>query len=169
MHGHQILQWNNALLNPRALQEYATTITAQGSPLDNCFGFIDGTVRPISKPGQNQHMVYNGHKRIHAINFHSIALPNGMIGNMFGPIKLLVSYIKRHDAAMLRDSHLLDDLQQFTFSPGPVMHPMCLYGDPAYPLRRHLQALFQNIHLTVQILCAPFIQLLSLSCLSYSL
>ena len=51
---------------------------------------------------------------------------------------------------MLHDSHLLDDLQQFAFSPGPVMHPMCLYGDPAYPLRRHLQAPFRNIHLTAQ-------------------
>lgn len=86
MHGQRILQWNNALLNPRALQEYATAITVQGSPLDNCFGFIDGTVRPISKPGENQHIVYNGHKRVHAIKFQSMALPNGMIGNMFGPV-----------------------------------------------------------------------------------
>ena len=86
MHGHRILQWNNALLNPRALQEYATSITAQGSPLDNCFGFIDGTVRLISKPGQTQHIVYNGHKRGHAIKFQSIVLPKGMIDNMFGPV-----------------------------------------------------------------------------------
>ena len=86
MHGHRILQWNNALLNSQALQEYATAISAQGSPLFNCFGFIDGTVRPISKPGQNQNIVYNGHKRVHAIKFQSIALPNGMIGNMFGPV-----------------------------------------------------------------------------------
>ena len=64
VHGHRILQWNNALLNSQALQEYATAISAQGSPLFNCFGFIDGTVRPISKPGQNQNIVYNGHKRV---------------------------------------------------------------------------------------------------------
>ena len=51
---------------------------------------------------------------------------------------------------MLRNSHLLDDLQQFAFSPGPVTHPMCHYGDPAYPLRRHLQVPFGNIHLTAQ-------------------
>ena len=35
-------------------------------------GFIDGTVRPISKPGQNQHIVYNGHKRVHSVTFQSV-------------------------------------------------------------------------------------------------
>lgn len=85
-HSHRILQWNDTLLNRRALDTYATAITAQGSPLENCFGFIDGTVRPIGKPGENQKIVYNGHKRVHAIKFQSVALPNGMIGNMFGPV-----------------------------------------------------------------------------------
>ena len=84
MHSHRILQWNDTLLNHHALDTYATAITAQGSPLENCCGFIDGTVRPISKPGENQKIVYNGHKRVHAIKFESVALPNGMIGNMFG-------------------------------------------------------------------------------------
>ena len=30
-------------------------------------------------------LCYNGHKRVHA-KFQPIALPNGMIGNMFGPV-----------------------------------------------------------------------------------
>ena len=46
----------------------------------------DGTVRPISKPGVNQRAVYNGHKRVHALKFQSLALPNGLIGNLFGPV-----------------------------------------------------------------------------------
>ena len=54
--------------------------------MDNCLGFIDGTVRPISKPDQNQRVVYNGHKRVHGVKFQSVALPNGIIGNMYGPI-----------------------------------------------------------------------------------
>ena len=29
-------------------------------------------------------------------------------------------------------------------------HPLCLYGDPAYPLGVHLQAPFKNIQLTPQ-------------------
>jgi len=85
-HSQKILQWNNNILNPHSLELYCDAITAKGSPLDNCFGFIDGTVRPISRPGQSQRVVYNGHKRIHAIKFQSVALPNGLIGNLFGPV-----------------------------------------------------------------------------------
>ena len=85
-HGHRIQQWNDVVLNPQALETYAAAISAKGSPLDNCFGFIDGTVRAICKPGQNQRVVYNGHKRVHAIKFQSVALPNGIIGNMYGPV-----------------------------------------------------------------------------------
>ena len=51
-----------------------------------CFGFIDGTVRAISKPGERQRVIYNGHKRIHGIKFQSVTLPNGLIGNMYGPV-----------------------------------------------------------------------------------
>jgi len=48
---------------------------------------------------------------------------------------------------MLADSGLLNDLQQYAFS--ATGQAMCLYGDPAYPLRVHLQAPFRN-HLTPQ-------------------
>jgi len=85
-HGHRITQWNDTVMSPAQLQVYANAISARGAPLDNCFGFIDGTVRPICRPGENQRLVYNGHKRVHALKFQSIALPNGLIGNMYGPI-----------------------------------------------------------------------------------
>ena len=52
----------------------------------NPLGFIDGTVRPISRPGNGQRIVHNGHKRVHGLKFQSIALPNGLIGNIFGPV-----------------------------------------------------------------------------------
>ena len=83
---HRSLQWNDSILNPHSLEIYSNAITAKGSPLDNCFGFIDGTVRAISKPGQNQHVVYNGHRRVHGVKFQFVALPNGIIGNIYGPI-----------------------------------------------------------------------------------
>ena len=54
--------------------------------MSNCFGFIDRTVRPICRPGEYQCPVYNGHKHVHAIKFQSIALPNGLIANMYGPV-----------------------------------------------------------------------------------
>ena len=85
-HAHRIIQWNNNILNPPALQNYALAISQKGAALNNCFGFIDGTVRPISRPGEHQRLVYNGHKRVHALKFQSLALPNGLIGHLFGPV-----------------------------------------------------------------------------------
>ena len=46
-----------------------------------------------------------------------------------------------HDARMLAVSDLYDDLENFAFC--PAGREMCLYGDPAYPLRIHLQAPFR--------------------------
>ena len=85
-HGHRITQWNDTILNPGLLEQYATVITEKGEALDNYFGFVDGTVRPVSKPGDMQRIVYNGHKRVHALKFQSVAIPNGLIANMFGPV-----------------------------------------------------------------------------------
>ena len=85
-HGNRVTEWNQDILAPVKLQTYVDAITAKGSPLENCFGFVDGTVRPISGLGANQRLVYNGHKRVHALKFQSVALPNGLIGNLYGPV-----------------------------------------------------------------------------------
>ena len=47
---------------------------------------------------------------------------------------------------MLHDSGLLHNLEAYAYSATGL--PMCLYGDPAYPLRVHLQGPFRNPHLT---------------------
>ena len=91
-HSHRISQWNHDILSPPLLQEYADAIHAKGAPPENCFGFIDGTVRPIARPDQRQRIVYNGHKRVHSLKFQSVALPNGLIGNMYGPVGKLYMY-----------------------------------------------------------------------------
>ena len=49
---------------------------------------------------------------------------------------------------MLTDSGLLNDTGNFTFS--PAGQPMCVYGDPAYPLRSHLQVPYRQGHPTQQ-------------------
>ena len=49
---------------------------------------------------------------------------------------------------MLADSGLLNDVGNFAFS--PAGQPMCVYGDPAYPLRIHLQAPYSQGRLTQQ-------------------
>ena len=87
---HKISRWNPHILSPPLLQQYADVIHAKGAPLENCFGFIDGTVRPIARPGQHQRIVYNGHKRVHSLKFQSVTLPNGLIANMYGPVGKLI-------------------------------------------------------------------------------
>ena len=47
---------------------------------------------------------------------------------------------------MLADSGLLRDLEAYAFLPAGL--PMCIYGEPAYPLRVHLQGPFGNPCLT---------------------
>ena len=41
---------------------------------------------------------------------------------------------------MLADSGHLQDLEAYAFSSAGL--PMCIYGDPAYPLKVHLQGPF---------------------------
>ena len=92
-HGHKITQWNNQLLNPAALQTYADAMERRGAALDNCFGFVDGTVRPICRPNEHQRTVYNGHKRVHALKFQSVTIPNGLIANLYGPVGKVFSLL----------------------------------------------------------------------------
>ena len=89
---------------------------------------MDGAVRPISRPEENQRVVYNGHKRVHALKFQSLVIPNGLIANLYGPLKG-----RRHDAGMLNESGLLRALQAHAHT--PTGQPLCIPGDPAYPLR----------------------------------
>ena len=63
-----------------------------------------------------------------------------MISNLSGPYKG-----RRHDSFMLAESGLLNQLQQHAWSNN---NPLCIYGDPAYPLRVHLQAPFRGANLT---------------------
>ena len=49
---------------------------------------------------------------------------------------------------MLPDSGLLNDMWNFAFSSADK--PVCVFGDPAYPLRIHLQAPYRQGRLTQQ-------------------
>ena len=51
-----------------------------------------------------------------------------------------------HDAGMLAESRQLDDLCQYAFS--LPWQPLCIYGDPAFLIRVHLQCPFRNGVLT---------------------
>lgn len=47
---------------------------------------------------------------------------------------------------MLTMSGILDQLQEHSFAPDGT--PLCIYGDPAYPTRVHLQGPYKNNPLT---------------------
>ena len=68
------------------LQNYADAVHGKGGALENCFGFIDGTVRPICRPKKLQRTMYNRHKHLHAMKFQSVSLPNGLIAHLYGPV-----------------------------------------------------------------------------------
>ena len=105
--------------------------------------FVDGTVRQISRPGYNQRRVYNGHKRVQAVNFQAVVIPSGLVANLYGPVEGW-----RHDAGMLKESGLLNILQRRAVT--PTRDILCIYGDPAYPLRPHLMGLYRDNPLTPQ-------------------
>ena len=93
-HSQLITEWNNSLLSPNPLGVYANAVHEKGAALQNCFGFIDGTVRPIAKPGVNQRILYNGHKSVHSLKFQSVVIPNGMIAHLYGLVgKFTINHI----------------------------------------------------------------------------
>ena len=139
---HLLTRYNHDLLSPPKLLQYAEAIEQAGAALSNCWGFVDGTVRPVCRPNENQRAIYNGHKRVHSIKFQAVALPNGLVGNLFGPVEG-----RRHDSFMLASSGFLQELQRFSNSPVTGL-PLCVYGDPAYPVRAHLQRSFKGGVLT---------------------
>ena len=122
-------------LSHHYLQLFATAVHNKGAALDNCWGFVDGTVRPISRQKQQQRAVYAGHKRVHALKFQSVVTPNGLLATLFGPVEG-----RRHDSAILAMSGLLEQLEQHSFNLNS--QPLSIYGDPAYPHRVHLQCPF---------------------------
>ena len=136
-HGHHLTSWNQPFLSSVCLEQYAQAIRRMGSPLPNCFGFVDGTVRPIARPDENQRVVYNGHKRVHALKFQSLVTPNGLIANLSGPFEG-----RRHDAGMLHESGLLTALQVHGHT--RAGQELCIYGDPAYPPRPQLMCPYRE-------------------------
>ena len=137
--GHLLQTMDQPWLSIPNLVLFANAVHDKGAALHNCWGFVDGTVRPICRPKRNQRVVYNGHKRVHAMKFQSVVAPNGLIAHFYGPVEG-----RRHDSAMLAMSGLLAQLEEFSFS--PAGQPLCIYGDPAYPHRIHLQCPYQQRH-----------------------
>ena len=136
-YGNLLLSLDQPWLCGANLKSFADVIHAKVAALTNCWGFVDGTVRPICRPSRNQRVVYNDHKRVHPLKFQSVVATNGLIANLYGPIEG-----RRHDASMLGMSGLMGELEQYSFAPDS--EALCNYEDPEYPHRIHLQCPFQQ-------------------------
>lgn len=77
---------------------YDRAVFEKSKALEDFVAFIDGTVIGISRPGGVeicQRIVYNGHKREHAIMFQAVTSPSGLPMHLAGPIEG-----RRHDWTM---------------------------------------------------------------------
>ena len=135
-----LTDFNHPWLTVPSVVRYCEAVRAKGCPLPFCWGFIDGTVRKMCRPIRHQREIFNGHHRVHSLKFQSVVIPNGLIANLFGPMSG-----RRHDAALLNESGILDHM--VTNMNGPDGQPLTVYGDPAYPLTSHVIRPFRGQNL----------------------
>ena len=124
------------------LDVYATAIYNKGAALENCFGFIDGTVRPISRPIINQTAVYNEHKRVHALKFQSVA--KFMLLLFFPVLKRFDSYFST--ILFLYSEGRMHDARMFALSNLIINNNKTLINTPKEKVFQYLQYLFTNIN-----------------------
>nr|GAT43323.1 predicted protein [Mycena chlorophos] len=123
------------VLSPERLQDYAAAIFNAGAPIPTVWGFLDCTIRPICRPYRLQRIAYNGYKKVHALKYQAVKLPNGLIGHLYGPMEG-----RRNDNALLASSRLLERCQEHATRPNTTAntpaaaHYFQLFGDPAYGL-----------------------------------
>lgn len=121
--GH--LDISNNPISEARLEQCAQVIHEKGAPLDNVWGFIDGTVRSICRPTRHQKVCYNGHKRVHALKYQSVTTPDGLIRDFFGPVEG-----RRHDSYLLAESNFVERARDVCVD--TTGKKLSIYGDPAY-------------------------------------
>jgi len=128
-----VLQWEHTLLlRPELLRDrlpaLARAVSESGCPLTQCWGFIDGTVRPICRPTIGEESMFSGHKRVHGFKYQSVIGADGIFWDFQGPFDGC-----RHDVYLLKQSGLLDRMQELD----PSLS-FFIYGDGAYYVDTHI-------------------------------
>ena len=123
-------------------QLYSEAVHQKSNAMSNCIGFIDGTVIGISRPGgyRMQNVVYNGHKRKHALKYQAVVTPDGLILHAFGPLEG-----RRHDWTLYIRSGIEEQLPSALLVDGKQY---CIYGDSGYNRRIFLEVPFQGSSLS---------------------
>jgi nuclease HARBI1 len=116
-------------------------VSGKGAPLSVVYGFIGGTKIATCRPGPSadgldlQRVVYTGHKRMHCLSYQAVTAPDGLCTHFWGPMEG-----RRHDAAMLRESQLMNYLDQ----QGATFDGRFIYGDPAYGVSHRILSGFKG-------------------------
>lgn len=90
-------------------------------------GFQDGTRLEICRPGGHhdlQARCYNGNHRIHCLEFQGVSFPDGMIGDLYGPV-----CGARHDGYMNNASLIMERMRDCQIN---SIIKYSLYRDKAY-------------------------------------
>ena len=85
LHHHRITTWNHAILNPVALQ-YADLSLNEALPSTTVLDlWMEQSVQYANRE-RIKGWYTMGTKRVHALKFQAVALQNGLIGRLFGPV-----------------------------------------------------------------------------------
>ena len=68
----------------KVIREFAAKVTAKGSALKDCWGFVDGTCHQTMRPQEHQDLFYNGKDRVHSVKFQALTTPDGLMLHVFG-------------------------------------------------------------------------------------
>lgn len=116
--------------NTSKIKNNLPAISLKGSPVNNLWAFVDGTIRPVCRPTENQREYYSGHKTTHCVKYQSLLCSDGII------VSLKDAYPgSRHDAGIFRESGLYEELEQHTVF---EQRQYIIYRDQGYDLRKLL-------------------------------
>lgn len=140
--GHLLTSYMQSDFFKQQLDRFADSIDVKSGCLQNCVGFIDGTVIGIARPFGNmaQMSAYNGHKRKHALKYQAVNTPDGMVVHLFGPMEG-----RRHDWTLYVQSDLDSVLPEVLDLP---LKRFCIYGDSGYNRRWYIEVPHQGSNLS---------------------
>lgn len=127
----------------KSVEMYATDVYEKNQLLENCTAFIEGTVVGIAPPGchnLSQHVVYIGHKYMHATEFQELTKPDVLRVHLRGP-----EVGQHHDIFLYLQSGLDDVLAQIMVVDGKYY---IVYGYSGYIWRIFLEVQLAGANLS---------------------
>jgi hypothetical protein len=115
------LEWDARRLTRETLEGYARGFE-EATDIPGIWGFVDGTMRPFCRPGEDQEDFYSGFKKAHGCKFQSVVTPDGLMSSLTGPFEAPVG-----DWILWRESGVAEQVRAVVGD-----EPLYVYGDAAY-------------------------------------